>query len=392
MPAPARARTPGAPRHPAAIVISLTLAAGLALAAPPAGARPDRIVTVVLAPDEEFRAAPGWEETARAALEEAALPLADDFGIRFTVDRVEPWVSSSPDYDLAALHDELARKVPPGRDDLVIGLAGATTPSEERHLLKLGHSDTPGRILLVSSRAGPDLPLVLRHELAHSFGVPHVRDVPSVMNEEVRRDRTGFDEASAAILRNNVDLDFKSPVPFAGCRLETLEAIYDALAERGNAVADLVALVGDGYRRRGRLDAAEEAYRRAAALDPDLLNARLGLGMIAMARHQYAEAARLFEEVRQVDPGIRGVDLNLGLAYASLGQAASAEFAWRRALTAALDDTEAAVAHRNLASLLLEQKRNDEAREQIEASLRLNPEQAGAAEMRKLAERLRWTK
>jgi tetratricopeptide (TPR) repeat protein len=392
MPPSNRTRPSGVSSCPAAAAISLLLVAGLTFAAGPARARPDRMVTVVLAPDEEFRAAPGWEETARAALEEATGPLADDFGIRFRIERVEPWNSSSPDYDLAALHDELAREVPPGEEDLVIGLTGAEGPSEERRLLKLGHSDTPGRLLLVSSRAGPDLPLVLRHELAHSFGVPHVRDVPSVMNEEVRRDRTGFDEVSAAILRNNIDLDFKSPVPFAGCRLEPLRAAYDALAERGNAVADLVALVGDGYRRRGRLDEAEEAYRRAAGLDPDLLNARLGLGMIAMARHQYAEAARLFEEVRQVDPDIRGVDLNLGLAYAALDQDASAEFAWRRAITAALDDAEAAVAHRNLASLLLEQKRREEAREHIEASLRLNPAQADADEMRKLAERLRWTK
>lgn len=377
--------------RPAPKTVFVALLAGLAVAVSPLEARPDRVVTVVLAPDEEFRGAPDWEEKARAALEAAAEPFAEEFGIVFRVTGIAPWYSSSPDHDLSALHDELRVKVPAGQSDLVLGLAGAIEPSDERRLVKLGHSDTPGRHLLLSSRAGSDLPLVLRHELAHVFGLPHVQDVPSLMNPEVHRNWPGFDETSAAILRNNANLDFRSDAPYAGCRLEPLRALLDALAERGNAVADLVALVGDAYRRRGQLDEAEEAYRAAADMDPDLLSARLGLGLTALALDRWAEAARLLEEVRQRDHRVRGVDLNLGLAYARLDQDANAEFAWRRAIAGAADDTEAAVAHRNLASLLLEQQRNGEALEHIEASLRLNPGQADASKLGKLAERLRWT-
>lgn len=390
---PPRPRPPIAPARPSRTALGAAraaLAALLALCvATPAAARPDRVVRVVLAPDEEFRLAPGWEETARAALEEAAAPLATEFGIRCVPGGVVPWESGAPEYDLSALHDELAVEVPPGSADLVIGFTGTAGQPSERRLQRLGHSDTPGRVLLVSSRAGADLALVLRHEIAHAFGVPHVMDLPSVMNEEVHRDRTTFDPASAAILRNNVDLDFRSPDPFAGCRLEPLRAIYDALAERGNPVADLMALLGDAYRRRGQIDTAEEAYRRAARIDPDLLGARIGLGMVAMARRQYAEATRLLEEVRRLDPGLRGLDLNLGLAYAGLGQTGNAEIAWRRALDAARNGREAAMARRNLASLLIEQGRHQEAREELEASLQMDPGQADADELRRLIQRLR---
>jgi len=428
------------------------LAVLAALSAPPAHARPDRILNVVAACDDEFRLNNDWQSKARAAIDEAGATLTDEFGIRLNLLRYVSWSSHSNEYDLAALHDELIEDVPAEDADLVIGFTGKDGEVEPRRLVKLGHSDTPGSWLVVTDRAGSELGLVLLHEIGHAFGLPHVR-VPSVMNEQVHPDRVKFDSVCAAILRNNRDLEFRSRDPFAGCRLQALQALYDQLAARGDDVAELYAVLGDSYRRRGETYAAEEAYRKAADMNPSLLNPRLGLGMIAMYAKRWSDAVRYFEEARGTDPGIQGGDMNLGLAYEKLGMRGNAIAAYRRAIaidrsdanamnnlallymdegddeeaeTALLDALqvrpgfceahsnlgllyrkmkhpeqaarafeeslkcrETPLAHRNLASALLDLGRNDEALRHIEASLRLDPDQKDAAELRRLAKSLR---
>jgi tetratricopeptide (TPR) repeat protein len=357
------------------------------------------------------------------------------------------WVSDSLENDLAALKEELESKIDTEASDVVIGFVGRSRDELEHRLLRLGHSDTPGRYLVISHRAGRDMALVLLHELAHAFGVPHVRDVPSIMNEELHRQHRRFDPASSAILRNNARMDFQDGDPFAGCRLETLQAIYDDLAERGNPVADLIAVVGESYRLRGQPSAAEGAYRRALRLDPDLVSAKLGLGVMALRSGRPSEAANLLEEVQRASPDLPGVEINLAIAYTRLGQTASAIRSYERALDlnpenvvamnnlgllysrdddveraeemfrsavridpdfveawnnlgvlyeetdradeairvyeTSLSVRETAQAHRNLASVLLDQGRRDEAREHMKASLEIDPHQPGADQMRR---------
>jgi Tfp pilus assembly protein PilF len=368
------------------------------------------------------------------------------------IDRIVGWNSSSSTHDLSALHQEMSSEIDPGAADIVVGLTGGPE-RENRHLVKLGHSDTPGRWLVVTGRAGADLPLVLRHELGHAFGAPHVRNVPSVMNEDVRSERSAFDPASAAVIQNNAGLEFGRDDALAGCRLESLEALYVGMAEAGNQTADLIAVVADSYRRRRQPEAALRAYRRALELDPDLLNARLGLGMMSMQSRQFTDAVRFFEEARREAPDIPGLDMNLGIAYAEIGQKALARNAYSRALEADPDDSgamnnlallhldegdsfraeqlfRAAVAvrpdfmealnnlgmlyqktgrpdeairtfrsalllaenpitHRNLASALLQKGLRAEAREHLEASLRLDPDQPDSADLRQLSLGLR---
>lgn len=320
-------------------------------------ARAERLVRVVVAADEEFRARAGWVDDAINALARAGDEFAP-LGIQFTIDRFEDWVSDSPDYDLAALHRELERKVALGSGDLILGLVGRVSPTSERRLLRLGHSDTPGPVLVVSDRAGPGLSLIVRHELGHSFGVPHVVGAPSIMNEEVRARNSSFDPVSAAIIRNNAGLNFRDADPLASCRLEPLHALYQTLEGQGAEVADLIAVIGDSHRIRREYSDAARAYREAQALDPDLLSARLGLGDLALKSDDAGEAIRLFESVREVMPDIDGLDTSLGLAYSAAGERAKAIVAYRRALE---DDPADASAMNNLALLYIDDGRYNEA-------------------------------
>jgi tetratricopeptide (TPR) repeat protein len=414
------------------------------------GSAEARVVRVAAAADEEFRQGPEWRDGIARALARAGQAFAE-FDIEFRVEDVVAWDSSARDHDLSALHDELGVEVPAPDADLVVGFVGSVGGRSDRRFVRLGHSDTPGRYLVVSDRAGRDLWLVLRHELGHAFGLPHIAREPSVMSEGIDGGREAFDRVSAAILRNNARLEFGSVDPFAGCDLDRLESHYRKLADRGEVVADLLGVVGDSHRTRGRWDEADRLYRLAGDLDSGLVSARLGRAMVALARNRHAEAIALLEAVQASDPDIDGLDTSLGVAYAGIGAPGSAQRAYERAVrrdpgdaaawnnlgllyveggrqtdaedalrralaarprfheawnnlgllfqrqeryaeareafAASLALRETAIAHRNLGSALLALNRREEAREHFAASLRLDPDQDDADRLTRLAGR-----
>jgi Tfp pilus assembly protein PilF len=444
-------------RHPVRSAVPvlpapLALAAVVALAplVAPAPAFADRVVRVTVAADEEYRRQPDWRDRADRALAGAGEGFAG-YGLAFEAVEYVGWESDAPDHDVAALQNELSAEVTAARGELIVGFAGAVAPRNNRLFVRLGHSDTPGRHLLISDRAGRDLDLVLRHELGHAFGLPHVSHTRSVMNEGVEGDRTGFDSLSGAILRNNARLDFLAGDPLAGCNLGALWALYETVARNGDDAADLIAIIGDSYRRRGDAESAERAYRAAQSMDGGLVSARLGLAMLALADGRPSESVTLLEKVRAEGGTIPGLETSLGLAYSQLGLTSSATRAYEAAIrqdpndAAALNNLglllmsdgrdgdaerclrravsvrprfaeawnnygtllqkqgrldeavdafetslmagESAVAHRNLAGCLLQQHRGAEARRHLEASLRLDPDQNDADSLRRLADR-----
>jgi tetratricopeptide (TPR) repeat protein len=60
-------------------------------------------------------------------------------------------------------------------------------------------------------------------------------------------------------------------------------------------------LLGDAYNQSHDLPNAEEAYRKAAEVQPDNLNHRKQLAQTLLAEHKYAEAVEQYERLTQVD-------------------------------------------------------------------------------------------
>jgi tetratricopeptide (TPR) repeat protein len=81
-----------------------------------------------------------------------------------------------------------------------------------------------------------------------------------------------------------------------------------------------------------RLAEATEAYRRAIAAKPDLVDAHFNLGFIYRSEGKPEEAARQFLEVIRYRPEYAEAHMNLGIVYVSLNKLDAAEQAYEKAI------------------------------------------------------------
>lgn len=135
-------------------------------------------------------------------------------------------------------------------------------------------------------------------------------------------------------------------------------------------------------RRREAAEQFREAYRR----DPDLPDSHRGLGEVALERGDLEAAEREFRLAAGArEPSARAANF-LGYVLALKGLPAEAAEQYEKAIAI---DPRLADAHRSL-GLLYAQKIGDRARavEHLRASLRLDPGQAQATELRALLDRL----
>jgi tetratricopeptide (TPR) repeat protein len=106
----------------------------------------------------------------------------------------------------------------------------------------------------------------------------------------------------------------------------------------GEAVAHAVR--GSELQQRGQWAEAAESYRRALALEPDLVEVENNLGNVLVALGRHDEALACYRRALAIRPGDAEVHVNLGNAQRLLGQGNDAVASCRRAL--ALDPSLAA--------------------------------------------------
>jgi Flp pilus assembly protein TadD len=110
----------------------------------------------------------------------------------------------------------------------------------------------------------------------------------------------------------------------------------------------------------GELAAAEQAHREAAKLRPDLDSLHNNLGYNLLLQGKSGEAAAEFRRALAIRPGSQIARNNLGAALAS--QPKEAILQWQSV-------SDPATAHNNLAAVLIEQGRFEEARRELDAAL-----------------------
>ena len=143
-----------------------------------------------------------------------------------------------------------------------------------------------------------------------------------------------------------------------------LNAIEEFLAKHPNGSWELLSLRGIIEDERGRFGPAEAAHRAALALDPgrSALHNNLGYNLLLQGKGDAAMAA--FRRALELDPRSEIAHNNLGAALAleSRPETALALAEWQRS-------ADPAVAHNNLAAVLMEQGRYAEARAELETAL-----------------------
>src|ERR1700719_3678655 len=87
----------------------------------------------------------------------------------------------------------------------------------------------------------------------------------------------------------------------------------------------LLDLLGDARTQTHELAKAEEAYRKAAELDPSELSHQRGLGQTLLAEEKYSEARKVYQKLSDVTPDDSDVYLRIAQIYRELHQLDKAE-------------------------------------------------------------------
>ncbi|MBB3261255.1 Flp pilus assembly protein TadD [Paraburkholderia bannensis] len=142
----------------------------------------------------------------------------------------------------------------------------------------------------------------------------------------------------------------------------------DTLATVG-ALADAHYALGAWLLRRGRIAAAEQAYRRLLALRPDDVSALSNLGVVLMHESRMDEAEAVLARALEADPNHINALLHQGLLMWRLGRLAQSEAAYRAALAR---DANNAQAWNNLGLLLKDMNRLPESETACRRAVALN--------------------
>ena len=126
----------------------------------------------------------------------------------------------------------------------------------------------------------------------------------------------------------------------------------------------------------GQPEAAEKQFQEALRLDPMLAIAWFDLGQLRLNRKDHAGALEAFQKAAELDPKLPQAQLGAALALEGLNRAPEAVPQFEQYLAAQPDDLETRF---HLAKLYLQQGKNEQARESLEAVYRARPETPGVA-------------
>lgn len=187
---------------------------------------------------------------------------------------------------------------------------------------------------------------------------------PARETEKKEMDALLSDPSNAETLRQLLSLGYLSG---GGKRLDQ----PDLLDPKEGILIDAELENAEKARNSGNLDKAKEGLRNILKRNPSNFRAYSILGTIYLSENRLEEAKACYREEIRLKPQEDGAHLNLGTVHKRQGDLASAEKEYRAALAVNPRMTEAVA---NLARILLDQKRDGEARQILEEAV------AGGAE------------
>ena len=141
-------------------------------------------------------------------------------------------------------------------------------------------------------------------------------------------------------------------------------------SQAGRARAEGLVNRGNGLARKGKVKAAEQAYREAIALAPALAEAHSNLGALLREQKRVAEAEATFRRAAELRPENAEIAINLGVTLRDQNRLHEAEAVYRQAIALKPDYPDA---HNNLGNALLDQGRYAEAEAAYRQAITLAP-------------------
>lgn len=126
----------------------------------------------------------------------------------------------------------------------------------------------------------------------------------------------------------------------------------------------------------GQPEAAEKQFQEALRLDPVLAAAYFDLGQLHLGKKHYADALAAFEKAAELDPKLIQAQMGIALALEGLDRLPEAVSHFEQYVTAKPDDLETRF---HMARLYLQQGKNAQAFENLDAVHRANPQLPGVA-------------
>lgn len=205
------------------------------------------------------------------------------------------------------------------------------------------------------------------------LGMRNARDPEQVREEELRRlaYRDIATELDAGLIDTMVALLKEDP---RARRLETRELVerVAALAEQGiTPCAETFYALGLRLYGQRRLEASEQAYRRATELRPEWSWAQNGLGIALHAQGKRKDAETAFRRAIALDPQWSRPHNDVAILLRMAGQMEEAE---REALVAVELAPDSVAAHNNYGNLLVALGRFDAAEQEYRKAIELDPE------------------
>jgi Flp pilus assembly protein TadD len=184
------------------------------------------------------------------------------------------------------------------------------------------------------------------------------RGVPELAVEHYRMAASQFPDSPM------ITLEMAKTLRQMGEDAAAMKAIEDFITHRPAGSWELFSLQGILDDEMGRFKAAETAHRAALALDPGRSALHNNLGYNLILQGHSALAAAEFRRAIELDPRSQIAHNNLGTALAAEAHQGPGE-----ALAEWQKSSDPAIAHNNLAAVLIEQGHYPEAREELQTAL-----------------------
>lgn len=138
---------------------------------------------------------------------------------------------------------------------------------------------------------------------ACSTGTQVAKDAPA---RAAKREAIKVDDVNAALFQKGVTL-------MKDERMEEAIPVFEAVLQSVGEVSGPYVNIGIARGQLGQLDKAEEALKKAIALDPNHVQAHNELGIIYRKAGRFDEARAMYEQALKLDADYAKAHVNLGM-------------------------------------------------------------------------------